>query len=231
MPAIVRGGGGGKNTKDATAVPGDVKKGKIFYGRNGREVGINDAKEVKTVSMSIKKTELLNPEGYDKSKIQETLKSNFVSIRNFDSYMVDTEHIELKEGSTQLAMGYYGTSSAAYAFKKNIISLPKPVDYFWIEFRTTNMRESALIVPCKAVINGSWLPIMGTLTDNSYMEMYFMNEDGSSSSYKIYFFFGEQDYGKKLTFGIGTWDFMYDEETKFHLPEDFEITLNYVLKQ
>lgn len=40
MPAIVRGGGGGKNTKDATAVPGDVRSGKTFYGANGKQTGI-----------------------------------------------------------------------------------------------------------------------------------------------------------------------------------------------
>lgn len=40
MPLLVRGGGGGKNTKDATAVPGDVRSGKTFYGANGKQTGI-----------------------------------------------------------------------------------------------------------------------------------------------------------------------------------------------
>lgn len=56
MPLLVRGGGGGKSTKDATAVPGDVKKGKIFYGRNGREVGIFDSPfpNIKQINISLK---------------------------------------------------------------------------------------------------------------------------------------------------------------------------------
>ncbi len=40
MPLLVRGGGGGKNTKDATAVPGDVRSGKTFYGADGKQTGI-----------------------------------------------------------------------------------------------------------------------------------------------------------------------------------------------
>ena len=31
MPVLMRGGGGGKKTKDATALPEDVRSGKTFY--------------------------------------------------------------------------------------------------------------------------------------------------------------------------------------------------------
>lgn len=41
MPVLMRGGGGGKKIKDATAVPSDVAKGKVFYNNNGRQVGNN----------------------------------------------------------------------------------------------------------------------------------------------------------------------------------------------
>lgn len=40
MPLLVRGGGGGKSIKDATAVPWDVRSGKTFYGANGKQTGI-----------------------------------------------------------------------------------------------------------------------------------------------------------------------------------------------
>ncbi len=39
MPVLMRGGGGGKKIKDATAVPSDVAKGKVFYNNSGRQVG------------------------------------------------------------------------------------------------------------------------------------------------------------------------------------------------
>lgn len=49
MPLLVRSGGGGKNTKDATAVPADVKKGKIFYNSEGRQVGTLDGLPIKYI--------------------------------------------------------------------------------------------------------------------------------------------------------------------------------------
>lgn len=39
MPTVVKGSGGGKKIKDATAVPSDVASGKIFYNNDGRQVG------------------------------------------------------------------------------------------------------------------------------------------------------------------------------------------------
>ena len=39
MPVLMRGGGGGKKIKDATAVSSDVAKGKVFYNNSGRQVG------------------------------------------------------------------------------------------------------------------------------------------------------------------------------------------------
>lgn len=41
MPVLMRGGGGGKKIKDATAVPSDVAVGKVFYNNDGRQVGNN----------------------------------------------------------------------------------------------------------------------------------------------------------------------------------------------
>ena len=40
MPVLMRGGGGGKKTKDATALPEDVRSGKTFYGKDGKQTGI-----------------------------------------------------------------------------------------------------------------------------------------------------------------------------------------------
>ena len=53
MPAIVRGGGGGKNTKDATAVPEDVKKGKVFYNNQGKQTGTLEASAITLKSMEL----------------------------------------------------------------------------------------------------------------------------------------------------------------------------------
>lgn len=44
MSVLIRAGGGGKNTKDATAMPEDVKKGKIYYGKNGKQTGCGEPK-------------------------------------------------------------------------------------------------------------------------------------------------------------------------------------------
>lgn len=54
MPLLVRGGGGGKKIKDATAVPSDVAAGKVFYNNNGRQVG--SGMSIKTLSMDIPET-------------------------------------------------------------------------------------------------------------------------------------------------------------------------------
>lgn len=57
MPVLMRGGGGGKKIKDATAVPGDVAQGKVFYNNDGRQVG--NGKTLKTYEITIpKNTEL-----------------------------------------------------------------------------------------------------------------------------------------------------------------------------
>lgn len=40
MPVKVYGTGGGKNTKDATAAPDDVRAGKTFYNAEGKQTGI-----------------------------------------------------------------------------------------------------------------------------------------------------------------------------------------------
>ncbi len=40
MPVLMRGGGGSKKTKDATALPEDVRSGKTFYGKDGKQTGI-----------------------------------------------------------------------------------------------------------------------------------------------------------------------------------------------
>lgn len=40
MPVKVYGTGGGKNTKDATAIPSDVRAGKTFYNAEGKQTGI-----------------------------------------------------------------------------------------------------------------------------------------------------------------------------------------------
>lgn len=40
MPVLMRVSGGGKKTKDATALPEDVRSGKIFYGKDGKQTGI-----------------------------------------------------------------------------------------------------------------------------------------------------------------------------------------------
>ena len=40
MPVKVYGTGGGKNTKDATALPDDVRAGKTFYNADGKQEGI-----------------------------------------------------------------------------------------------------------------------------------------------------------------------------------------------
>ena len=44
MPVFIRGifGGGGK-IKDATAVPSDVMKGKVFYNNDGRQIGSSES--------------------------------------------------------------------------------------------------------------------------------------------------------------------------------------------
>ena len=42
MPVLMRGGGGGKKIKDATAVPSDVAAGKVFYNNDGRQVGTGE---------------------------------------------------------------------------------------------------------------------------------------------------------------------------------------------
>ena len=55
MPVLIRGifSGGGK-IKDATAVPSDVMKGKVFYNNDGRQVGISNAVNIKTVTYNCK---------------------------------------------------------------------------------------------------------------------------------------------------------------------------------
>lgn len=57
MPVLMRGGGGGKKIKDATAVSSDVAKGKVFYNNNGRQVGslVTYGKEI----ITLKKTTVL----------------------------------------------------------------------------------------------------------------------------------------------------------------------------
>lgn len=60
MPLLVRGGVGGKSTKDATAVPGDVKKGKIFYNNQGRQIGTAELLATKIFRFE-KGTELQQP--------------------------------------------------------------------------------------------------------------------------------------------------------------------------
>lgn len=86
MPAIVRGGGGGKNTKDATAVPGDVKKGKLFYGRNGREVGVKDfSKFIEEKSIVIPKQEDWN----------EVKRGYCVAVHEYSGHYLSTTEMEL----------------------------------------------------------------------------------------------------------------------------------------
>lgn len=54
MPVLIRGifSGGGK-IKDATALPSDVAKGKVFYNNDGRQVGTLVGKEVKTYTINM----------------------------------------------------------------------------------------------------------------------------------------------------------------------------------
>lgn len=53
MPVLMRGGGGGKKIKDATAVPGDVAQGEVFYNNDGRQVGSAELSGLKTYAFSI----------------------------------------------------------------------------------------------------------------------------------------------------------------------------------
>ncbi len=54
MPAIIRGifGGGGK-IRDATALPEDVRNGKVFYNNQGKQTGLLDVPELKTLEISL----------------------------------------------------------------------------------------------------------------------------------------------------------------------------------
>lgn len=46
--------GGGK-IKDATALPEDVRKGKVFYNNQGRQIGVRDSKDLYYVQMQAEK--------------------------------------------------------------------------------------------------------------------------------------------------------------------------------
>ena len=49
MPVLMRGGGGGKKIKDATAVPSDVASGKVFYNNGGRQIGTGELVPLKKI--------------------------------------------------------------------------------------------------------------------------------------------------------------------------------------
>lgn len=49
MPVRIFGGGGGRIIKDATALPGDVRNGKVFYNNSGRQEGIWNPVELKSI--------------------------------------------------------------------------------------------------------------------------------------------------------------------------------------
>lgn len=59
MPVNISGTTLGQSTKDATALPEDVRSGKIFYGANGKSTGILNIKEEKIVTLQIKSNENL----------------------------------------------------------------------------------------------------------------------------------------------------------------------------
>lgn len=52
MPVLMRGGGGGKKIKDATAVPSDVANGKIFYNNDGRQIGSGESFKSVTLALT-----------------------------------------------------------------------------------------------------------------------------------------------------------------------------------
>lgn len=69
MPVLMRGGGGGKKIKDATAVPGDVAQGKVFYNNDGRQVG--NGKTLKTYVINIPKNTEFTDESIGFSSVND----------------------------------------------------------------------------------------------------------------------------------------------------------------
>lgn len=139
MPAIVRGGGGGKSTKDATAVPGDVRSGKTFYGANGKQTGTLDIKEEKIIILDIKDSEDIAPIKRNDSVIYYGDYYYFSPITVWDKNINNNatgemQYVSLAEDCISYIVDVYGGSH--YNYKTDIyksITLPEDVTDMWIE--------------------------------------------------------------------------------------------------
>lgn len=119
MPVIIRGSGGGKKIKDATALPPDVKKGKIFYNNDGRQVG------------TAEDDPLLN---YLKSKFGENVKTMMVGALgtgysdsgNYYAYISCG-----KDNKFQISRNSYGLEDGDWKQKINGIFLAVEVESYY----------------------------------------------------------------------------------------------------
>lgn len=139
MPLLVRGGGGGKNTKDATAVPGDVRSGKTFYGANGKQTGTLDIKEEKIIIFDIKDSEDIAPIKRNNSVIYYGDYYYFSPVTIWDKNINNNstgemQYVSLAEDCISYIVDVYGGSH--YNYKADIyksITLPEDVTDVWIE--------------------------------------------------------------------------------------------------
>ena len=140
MPLLVRGGGGGKNTKDATAVPGDVASGKTFYGKNGKEIGT--ANVPKEIIFSIK-------DGEEFSKVQKQLSSaKLIRVQNGTTNGGEEDRMNIGnvQDSSYIMLRLYSTLSLGF-YPKVFKSLSLDLTDFIIELTDAKNTAKAFVVP------------------------------------------------------------------------------------
>lgn len=140
MPLLVRGGGGGKNTKDATAVPGDVASGKTFYGKNGKEIGT--ANVPKEIIFSIK-------DGEEFSKVQKQLSSaKLIRVQNGTTNGGEEDRMNIGnvQDSSYIMLRLYSTLSLGF-YPKVFKSLSLDLTDFIIEVTDAKNTAKAFVVP------------------------------------------------------------------------------------
>lgn len=190
MPVLMRGGGGGKKIKDATAVPSDVAKGKVFYNNNGRQVG--DGKTLKTYVINIPKNMEFTDERMD-----------FSSVNDVRVLQTGTNPLTYSNslGNGQDSFIYTIHNGTAFTIRKHInfkvnipfdnilsIEIKLPIKTFLIFGKYSNAKPTrhSVEVPNLKVSNFSYNPRLyfnvtnNTLTDIGLMTYYDEVNDGQS---------------------------------------------------
>lgn len=211
MPLLVRGGGGGKSTKDATAVPGDVASGKSFYGVNGREIGTANIQ--KEVIFSIK-------HGEEFSKAQKQLTSaKIIHVLSGANYGGEEIHLNIQstQESNYAMLMFLSAQNADFVPKVYKSILLNGLSDFVIEITDAKSTAKTFVIPqkknfpngtylCKLLFKNVWtqftwgyayvyfkltnkkiveLGIVGTEEKPSETQKFDMNSSGNELIFKI----------------------------------------------